>query len=55
MTKIRVCKQLGPLAMAIFLILFGLSMILGVSSPGMVTLMGVLALIAGGLGLLELE
>jgi len=55
MTTIRVNRKLGPLAMAIFLILFGLMTVLKVSFEGMHVLMGLCALIAGILGLLDIE
>jgi hypothetical protein len=55
MTKIRVNKKLGPMAMAIFMILVGLSLLLKLSFEGFYTLMGILALIAGILGLLEID
>ena len=55
MTKIRVNKKLGPMSMAIFLILVGLTLVLDLNFKGMTVLMGILALIAGILGLLELD
>jgi hypothetical protein len=55
MTTIRVNRKLGPLAMAIFLILFGLRYLLKLNFEGIDAMMGICALIAGILGLLDIE
>ncbi len=55
MAKIRINRDLGPLAMAIFFILFGLATLFKLSFEGMHIVMGLAALIAGILGLIDLS
>ncbi len=55
MARIRINRDIGPLAMAIFFILFGLIYLFNLHFEGMNIVIGLCALIAGVLGLLDLS